>query len=146
MDRHRLYIRHVCAFRVKIIHKKHCTDALEDILMDVLAIWAKKGELAEKINIYVRGVEVIQKHMRVWQSCRLARRHILLERFVKKVREHRKELLVLADNPYDKRLFKRFDNFDWDLCKEFIIRFCRHCSIRYAESFCRYRGDNLKPG
>jgi hypothetical protein len=62
---------------------------------------------------------------------------------VKKVREHRKELLVLADNPYDKRLFKRVDNFDWDLCKEFIIRYCRHCSIRYAETFCRYKAENV---
>jgi len=74
MDRHRLYIRHVCAFRVKIIHKKHSTDALEDILMPVLADWAKKGELAEKIIIFFKGIEVLQKYCRDWQTVRWARR------------------------------------------------------------------------
>jgi hypothetical protein len=55
------------------------------------------------------------------------RRHLLLAKFVRMVAIHRKELVVLADNQYDKALRKRLEKFDWNLCKEFIISYLKHC-------------------
>ena len=36
MDRHTFYIRHVCAFKTKIMYKKFMTVSLEDIIMPFL--------------------------------------------------------------------------------------------------------------
>lgn len=90
---------------------------MEEIIIPMIDLYKKKLELKEKIMSYFTNIITIQRETRHFLSKKKIRRHLLLAKFVRLVPIHRKELVVLADNSYDKALRFRLEKFDWDLCK-----------------------------
>jgi len=62
-----------------------------------------------------------------------------MDKFIRMVALHRRELIVLGDNAYDKKLIKRLDHFDWELCKEFIIRYLKHIARVWSEEYLKFK-------
>jgi hypothetical protein len=54
---------------------------------------------------------------------------------------HRRELVVLGDNPYDKKLVKRLESFDWEMSKEFIIRYLKHITRCWSDDYLKYKAS-----